>query len=33
MATQRIANDFPALPKSFFCRPAEVVGPDLVGCR
>ena len=22
-----------ALPLSFFCRPAEVVGPDLVGCR
>ena len=24
---------FSALPKVFFCRPAEVVGPDLVGCR
>ena len=22
-----------ALPLNFFCRPAEVVGPDLVGCR
>ena len=33
IATQRIANDFPALPKSFFCRPAEEVGADLVGCR
>ena len=22
-----------ALSLSFFCRPAEVVGPDLVGCR
>ena len=22
-----------ALPLSFFCRPAEVVGPELVGCR
>ena len=22
-----------ALPLSFFCRPAEVVAPDLVGCR
>ena len=22
-----------ALPLSFFCRPAEVVGPDSVGCR
>ena len=28
-----LAKDFPALPKSFFCRPAEVVGPNLVGCR
>ena len=33
IATQRIAKDFPALPQSFFCRPAEVVGPELVGCR
>ncbi len=33
IATQRIAKDFPALPKSFFCRPAEVVGPELVGCH
>ena len=33
IATQRITKDFPALPHSFFCRPAEVVGPDLVGCR
>ena len=22
-----------ALPLSFFCRPAELVGPELVGCR
>ena len=22
-----------ALPQSFFCRPAEVVGPELIGCR
>ena len=22
-----------ALPLSFFCRPAEVVAPDLIGCR
>ena len=22
-----------ALPLSFFCRPAEVVGPELMGCR
>jgi len=33
IATTSIANDFPALPQSFFWRPAEVVGPDLVGCR
>ena len=33
IATQHIAKDFHALPHSFFCRPAEVVGPDLVGCR
>ena len=33
IATQLIIKDFPALTKSFFCRPAEVVGPDLVGCR
>ena len=31
--TQRITKDFPALPHAFFCRPAEVVGPELVGCR
>ncbi|WP_413442869.1 DNA-3-methyladenine glycosylase [Synechococcus sp. MIT S1220] len=33
MASQAINSDFPALPQSFFCRPAEVVGPELVGCR
>jgi DNA-3-methyladenine glycosylase len=22
----------PALPQSFFCRPAEQVAPDLIGC-
>ena len=33
IATQHISKDFPALPKSFFCRPAEAVGPELVGCR
>ena len=22
-----------ALPQDFFCRPAEVVGPELIGCR
>ncbi|KGG25551.1 MULTISPECIES: hypothetical protein [unclassified Prochlorococcus] len=33
IATQHIVKDFPALPQSFFWRPAEVVGPDLIGCR
>ena len=33
MVTQLIAKDFPPLLHAFFCRPAEVVGPDLVGCR
>ena len=33
IAIQPIAKDFPALPQSFFCRPAEVVGPELLGCR
>ena len=33
IATQPITKDFPALPHAFFCRPAEVVGPELVGCR
>ncbi len=33
IATTSIAKDFPALPLAFFCRPAEVVGPELVGCR
>ena len=33
IATQRIFSDFPALLQSFFFRPAEVVGPELVGCR
>ena len=31
--TPPIAKDFPALLQFFFCRPAEVVGPELVGCR
>ena len=30
---QPITEHFPALPHAFFCRPAEVVGPELVGCR
>ena len=32
IATQPIPNEFPALPKTFFCRPAELVAPDLIGC-
>ncbi len=31
--TQPITKDFPALPQSFFARPAELVGPELIGCR
>ncbi len=30
--SQPITSDFLSLPKSFFCRPAEVVGPELIGC-
>lgn len=26
-------GDFPALPKSSFCRPAELVGPVPTGCE
>ena len=33
IATQSIRQDFPALPHAFFCRPAEVVAPELIGCR
>ena len=33
VATQLIAKDFPALPHDFFCRPAEVVAPELIGCK
>ncbi|MEB3203055.1 MAG: DNA-3-methyladenine glycosylase, partial [Synechococcus sp.] len=25
-------QDLPALPQSSFCRPAEQVAPDLIGC-
>jgi len=25
-------QDFPALPQSFFARPAQVVAPELIGC-
>ena len=27
------ATDVSALPQDFFCRPAEVVAPELIGCR
>ena len=33
IVTQSITKNFRALPRSFFARPAEVVGPELVGCR
>ena len=33
IATPSIAKDFPALPHAFFCRPAQVVAPELIGCR
>ena len=33
IATQSIAKQPPALPHAFFCRPAEVVAPELIGCR
>ena len=33
IATKPITTDFPALPHAFFCRPAEVVAPELIGCR
>ena len=33
MATQPITTDFPVLTHAFFCRPAEVVAPELIGCR
>ena len=32
IANKAITGDFSALSRSFFCRPAEVVGPALVGC-
>jgi DNA-3-methyladenine glycosylase len=31
-ATPRAIEAFPALPQSFFARPAEQVAPDLIGC-
>jgi DNA-3-methyladenine glycosylase len=33
IAIQPSAKDFPALPPTFFARPAEVVAPALIGCR
>lgn len=33
IANAQIFKDFPVLPHGFFCRPAEQVGPELVGCR
>ena len=32
IANKAITGDFSALSHSFFCRPAEVVGPELIGC-
>ena len=33
IATKSVTQVFPALPHAFFCRPAEVVAPALIGCR
>ena len=33
VASPIATHALPTLPHAFFCRPAEVVGPDLVGCR
>ena len=33
VVTQPIAQNFPPLSHAFFCRPAEVVAPELIGCR
>jgi len=27
------SQHLPDLPQAFFCRPADVVAPDLIGCR
>ena len=32
-ATPIATKTLPALPHAFFCRPAEVVAPELIGCR
>ena len=31
-ATPKAVEAFPALPQSFFARPAELVATDLIGC-
>ena len=31
-ATPKAIEDLPALPQSFFARPAELVAPELIGC-
>ncbi len=31
-ATPIATNELPALPQSFFARPAEQVAPDFIGC-
>ena len=33
VATPIATKHFPALPHAFFCRSAEVVAPELIGCR
>ena len=32
-ASRQPVIDFVSLPLNFFARPAQIVGPDLVGCR
>ena len=32
-ASRQPVIDFLSLPLNFFARPAQIVGPDLVGCR
>ena len=31
-STSKAIKTLPAIPQSFFCRPAEVVAPELIGC-
>ena len=33
IATQPIAKDFSPLSHAFFCRPAQIVAPELIGSR